>query len=111
MLCSACRLAFFVFLRSSEYVSASTKTYDKAVTLSRKDMSIRKNTIHLTIKASKTNPFCVRMTISVAAKGQSICPFWALEKYLYYFKCSKGPLYQFSNGNHLTRQALASTVR
>ena len=45
MLWSPCTLAFFGFLQSSEYVAPSTKTYDKAVTLSRKDIVMRKNTI------------------------------------------------------------------
>ena len=108
---SACTLAFFGFLRSSEHVAPSTKIYDKAVTLSRKDIVVRKNTIQVTIKASKTDLFRVGMTIFIAATGYPACPLRALEKYLYYGKCRKGPLFQFSNGNYLTRQALASTVK
>ena len=111
MLWSACTLAFFGFLRSSEYVAPSTKTYDKAVTLSRKDIVMRKNTIQVTIKASITDPFRVGMTIFITATGYPICPLQALEKYLYYCKCRKGPLFQFSNGNYLTRQVLASIVK
>ena len=111
MLWSACTLAFFGFLLSSEYVAPSTKTYDKAVTLSRKDIVMRKNTIQVTIKASKTDPFQVGMTIFIAATGYPVCPLQALEKYLYYCKCHKGPLFQFSNGNYLARQALASIVK
>ena len=111
MLWSACTLAFFGFLQSSEYIAPSIKTYDKAVTLSRKDIVMRKNTIQVTIKASKTDPFCVGMTIFIAATGYPVCPFQALEKYLYYCKCHKGPLFKFSNGNYLTRQALASIVK
>ena len=94
MLWSASTLAFFGFLRSSEYVTPSTKTYDKAVTLSQKDIAIRKHTIQVTIKASKTDPFCVGMTIFVMATGQSICPLWALKKYLYY-RVIKAPFSAF----------------
>ena len=111
MLWSACTLAFFGFLQSSEYVVPSTKTYDKAVTLSPKDIVMRKNTIQVTIKASKTDPFRVGMSIFITATGYPICPLQALEKYLYYCKCRKGPLFQFSNGHYLTRQALASIVK
>ena len=111
MLWLACMLAFFGFLRSSEYVAPSTKTYDKAVTHFREDIVIRKHTIQVAIKASKTDPFRVGMKIFVAATGQSVCPSWALKKYLYYRKCCKGPLFQLSNGNYLTRQVLASIVR
>ena len=111
MLWLACTLAFLGFLWSSEYVTLSTKTYDKAVTLSQKDIAIRKHTIQVTIKASKIDPFRVGMTIFVAAAGQSICPLWALKKYLYYRKCRKGPPFQLSNGNYLIRQVLASIVK
>ena len=45
MLWSACMLPFFGFLWTSEYVAPSTKTYDKAVALSQKDILIRKGTI------------------------------------------------------------------
>ena len=71
---------------------------------------MRKNTIQVTIKATKTDPFHVGMTIFITATGYPICPLWALEKYLYYCMCHKRPLSQFSNGNYFTRQALASIV-
>ena len=111
MLWSACTLAFFGFLRSSEYVALSAKTYDKAVTLSSKNIVMRKNTIQVTIKATKTDPFHVGMTIFIAVTGYPICHLRALEKYLYYCTCHKGPLSQFSNSNYFTRQALASIVK
>ena len=55
------------------------QTYDNAVTLSRNgtmsyQFEIKKNTLHLTIKASETGPFHAEITTFVAATGQSICP-------------------------------------
>ena len=54
---SAFTLAFFGFLRSSEYVSPSSTSFSKHHTLLYKDAKIKKRQIHLSIKASKTDPF------------------------------------------------------
>ena len=48
---SACTLAFFGFLRSSEYVSTSASNYSKDRALLHRNVLIERRRIHLTIKA------------------------------------------------------------
>ena len=49
MFWSACTLAFFGFLQSSEYVSTSASNYSKHRTLLQRDVLIKRGCIHLTI--------------------------------------------------------------
>ena len=79
---SASTLAFFGFLRSPEYVSTSTSKYSKNRTLLYQDVLIKRGRIHLTIRASKTDPFREGVTLLIAPTHHSICPVPALKRYL-----------------------------
>ena len=89
---SVCILAFFGFLRSSEYVSTSTSNYSKDRTLLH--VLIKKGRIHLTIKASKTDPFREGVTLLIGPTHHSICPVRALKRYLAKSPFPSGPLYK-----------------
>ena len=107
MLWSACCLVFFGFLRSSE----STQSFHQAPTLQFQDINVDDSSVHLTVKASKTDPFREGVTLLIASTGTSVCPVSALQRYLKYSKVSQGPLFQFSDGRFLTRTLISRTVR
>ena len=111
MLWSACFLAFFGFLHSSDNTSTSTQSFHQATTLQFQDMNLDDSTIHLTVKASKTDPFRESVTLLVASTGTSLCPVPALKHYLKYSKVSQGQLFQFSDGRFLTQTPISRTVR
>ena len=102
MFWSACTLAFFGFLQSSEYVTTSASNYSKDRTLLHQDVLIKRGHIHLTIKASKTDPFQEGVTLLIAPTHHSICPVHALKWYLAKSSFHSGPLYKHKNGKCLT---------
>ena len=61
MLWAACCLAFFGFLRCSEFTIPNQEAFDEAVHLSYRDISVdslqNPQLISMQIKQSKTNPF------------------------------------------------------
>ena len=58
------------------------------------------------IKASKTDPFRVGTTIRIAATFDALCPVGAMRNYLALSPSYPGPLFQFSDGKFLTRNAI-----
>ena len=104
MFWSAYTLAFFGFLRSSEYVSTSASNYLKHRTLLHRDVLIKRGCIYLTIKASKTDLFREGVTLLIAPTHHSICPVRALKRYLAKSPFHSGPLYKHKNGKCLTCQ-------
>ena len=59
--------------------------------------------IRVWIKASKTDPFSVGVTIYVGATGKWLCPVAAVLPYMVQRGSGGGPLFQFSDGQYLTR--------
>ena len=110
MLWSTCCLAFFGFLRSSKYTSPSTQSFCQATTLQSQDINVDVSSIHLTVKASKTDLFREGVTLLIASTGTSLCSVSALKCYLKYSKVSQGPLFQFSEGRFLTWTLISPTV-
>ena len=111
MLWAAFTLAFFAFLRSSEYVSKATTSYIPESTLLCSDISQSQQFITINIKASKTDPFREGMMLYVAKSGRSVCAVKAMYRYLRYRKKKKGPLFKFRDRTYLTRQTVTSTIR
>jgi len=62
MLWVACCLAFFGFLRVGEFTIPAKGSYNKSSHLSLSDIAVDKHDnpqlLHITIKQSKTDPFC-----------------------------------------------------
>ena len=108
---SAFTLAFFGFLRSSEYVPPSSTSFSKHHTWLYKDAKIKKRHIHLSIKASKTDPFREGVTLLIAQTSHSICPVDALKRYLSKAYHKSGPLFPFKNGTYLTRTKVTETIK
>ena len=113
MLWSAFTLAFFGFLRSSEFTSPSPSYFNSLVHLSRSDISFTTHgSLILQLKSSKTDPFRKGCFITLAPSGRSVCAVRAMLRYLdHQPPRSATPLYFFSTGQFLTRDKVTSILR
>ena len=115
MLWAAMNLCFFGFLRSGEICCPSTSTFDPTWHLCVSDVAVDSisNTrmIYVTIKASKTDPFRLGVTISVGRTDNRVCPVKALLPYLALRGSQMGPLFIFTSGQFLTRSRFVAEVR
>ena len=113
MLWSAFTLAFYGFLRSSEFTAPSATQFNPLVHLSNSDVSFNSGgclTLHL--KSSKTDPYRQGCTLLIAPSHRSVCAVRALKKYLSTRSFhSTSPLYVFQSGNYLTRVKVISILR
>ena len=110
---SAFTLAFYGFLRSSEFTSPSTTQFHPHVHLSWSDISFSSDgSLSLQLKASKTDPYRQGCSLLLAPSGRSVCAIQALRKYLALSPPTKqGPLYVFHSGLYLTRAKATSVLR
>ena len=83
---AACCLAFFGFLRVSEFTVPTQDRYDQSCHLSLGDISLdnRDNPrlLRVHIKQSKTDPFRRGVEIYLGATNDSICPLKGILPYL-----------------------------
>ena len=111
MLWAAMLLAFYGFLRVSEYTSPYVSSYNPATTLCYQDISIISSSeVSVHIKASKTDPFRSGMHISIHANHSPLCPVHAIIKYINQHTNKAGPLFMWHNGRFLTRSGLATVL-
>lgn len=86
MLWAAMNLCFFGFLRSGKICCPSETTFDPTWHLCLKDVLVdnisHTTTIYVIIKASKTDPFRLGVTIAVGRTTSQVCPVKALLPYL-----------------------------
>ena len=113
MLWSAFMLAFYGFLRSSEFTSSSKTQFNPPVHLCCNDVSFTSDgCISLHLKSSKTDPYCQGCTLLIAPSHRSVCAVRALRKYCSLHSVSGSyPLYQYNSGLYLTRANVTTTLR
>ena len=111
MFWAASALAFFGFLRSSEYTAPTVKWYHRKSTLQRSDITIERTRMVVHIKASKTDPFREGISLSTARTGSSMCPVRAIKKYCQVHPNMAGPLFRSSTGQYLTRAMMSRLVK
>ena len=109
MIWVACCLAFFGFLRSSEFtVPAQTDRFDSSTHLSPQDIAIdcrySPSKIKVRIKQSKTDPFCQGVDLYLGKTDKNVCPVRAILPYLALRGNRLGPFFMGTNGKMLTRQ-------
>ncbi|XP_065180469.1 uncharacterized protein LOC135811201 [Sycon ciliatum] len=110
MLWSAITLAYYGFLRVSEYAST-----DPRKMLTQERVCIRENTVTLAIPFSKTTQLGEGSDVTVGATNDSTCPVAAFSKYAQlrpqvagaYFRYQSGQPLRPSDMNDLLRRALA----
>ena len=114
MMWAACSLAFFGFLRCSEFTVPSQEEYSPTVHLSLQDISINSREsptwIQVRIKQSKTDPFRQGCTLCLGKTGKDICPISAILPYLAKRGGRTGPLFILADGTYLTRGRFAAAL-
>ena len=81
MLWSAFTMAFYGFLRSSEFTAPSTTQFNPLVHLCLTDVPFTaEGSLQLNLKSSKTDPY--RCLLLIAPSQRSVCAIRALRKYL-----------------------------
>jgi len=106
---AACCLAFFGFLRVSEFTIPNDTAYDSECHLSPSDVAVdnrdHPQLLKVTIKQSKTDPFRKGVDLYLGATDGRLCPVKALLPYLAIRpEHSNSPIFIFKDGRPLTRQ-------
>ena len=115
MLQAAMRLAFYGFLRSSEFCAPSDTHFDPLCHLTSGDVvfHLRQGKFHhlqVNIKQSKTDPCRSGQTIYIGATNNQFCPVSSLYSYLSLRPSSRAPLFTFLSGAYLTCASLVTHV-
>ena len=96
MLWAACCVAYFGFLRSSEFTVQRQGRYDSSIHLSLSNIALDNRSslsvVLIRLKQSKTDPFRQGVYIYLGKTGQSICPVSAMVQYLAMRRRAQGPL-------------------
>ena len=114
MIWVACCLAFFGFLRVSEFTVPAQGQYDDTTHLSIADVSIDNRDfpelLQVRIKQSKTDPFRQGVNIYLGKTGNNICPIRGIVPYLAQRGSCPGPLFVFQDGRMLTRHLFSTAI-
>ena len=114
MMWAACCLAFFGFLRSSEFTVPSQEAFDKDIHLLSTDLAIdnKANPQLLTvkIKQSKTGPFRQGVTLGLGRTASTICQITAILPFLAMRGDQPGPLFILRDGRMLTRKIFSTSL-
>ena len=109
---AAFTLAFYGFLRASEYTSPTHRHYDQSRHLLCQDITLNHNSMKVHIKASKTDQYRQSAVVLISRTGTSTCPLNPMDKFLKQSNCRKSsPLFTFRNGKYLTRQDVSSMTK
>ena len=112
MLWTAATMCFFGFLKVGEIVAPPGSGFDPNIHLSVGDVSVDSRSaptyLAVNIKASKTDQFCQGVTVYLGRTHNRICPVAATLNYLVVRGTSKGPLFIFRDGTHLTYATISS---
>lgn len=109
---AAFTLAFYGFLRASEYTSPTHHHYDHRRTLLRKDITLTNTSMKVYIKASKTDQYRQTAVVLIGKTGTSTCPINAMRKFLQQSESHRHlPLFTFHNGKYLTRRDVSALTK
>eukprot|EP00794_Sanderia_malayensis_P012898 gene12898-biopygen10284 len=114
MLWAAMCLAFFGFLRISEFTSG--QRFDKHCHLSHSDIKLLPNAqqpthLRMDVKSSKIDPFRQGVSLVIGATNNSLCAVKALQCYLELSPFTSGPLFRYRSGQPLSRDTFTKDVR
>ena len=113
MLSAAFTLAFYGFLRVSEFTSPSHKRFNPHIHPTTSDISWSKNYFYYKLKRSKTDQLHRGQTIYLPHSRRPTCPYTAMKIYLKRSRATKhpSPLFIFSNGTPLNRRSCLEHLR
>ena len=114
MLWAACLLAFFGFLRCSEFTISTQHSHETTKHLSSGDISVdsheKPTVMAVRIKASKTDQFGKGVTLYLGRGQAALCPVTAILQYLAIRPQSTGPMFIFQDNRPLTKESFISHV-
>ena len=112
---AASTLAYFGFLRSSEFTVSSLSAFNPLVHLSISNIAVDSHVspscLQLNIKASKTDPFRKGCCLYIGMGRPPLCALSALIQYLPLRGQSPGPLFLLSSGQPLSRALLTRWLK
>ena len=115
MMWAVCCIAFFGFLRCSEFTVPNHDSYDPDANLSYDDVAVDNRTcptlLTLKLKQSKTDPFRAGVTLTLGKTDKEVCPVTALMPYLAIRGPQKGPLFITETHNYLTQPIFRSLLK
>ena len=115
MFWAACNLAYFGFLRSSEFTVPNLASFSKESHLSLADIAIDSyespSCLRLHLKASKTDPFRKGCFIHIGKGNFPLCAIHSLMTYLNDRGDKEGPLFLYQDGRSLSRASLTDWLR
>ena len=115
MLWAAALLCFFGFLRAGEVTVPSDTAYDEGAHLKFADVAVDSNidpqVIKVRIKASKTDPFCLGVDISLGKTQKELCLIAAILPYLLQRGSGPVPSFKFADGKPLIRPRFVTKIR
>ena len=109
---AAFTLAFYGFLRASEYTSPTPTHFIRQLHLLRENVTVHKDAMEILIKGSKTDQFRKSTTLHLPTLGTATCPVRAMKKFLERSRNrSTLPLFTFHNGTFLTRRDVSTMTK
>ena len=108
-------MCFLGFLWAEEVCTPTGTSFDPSWHLCVGDLALDSHTtptkLFITIKASKTDPFCHGTTVTHGITGQQLCLITAILTYVALGGAQAGPLFHFQDGSFLTRGTFVTGVR
>jgi hypothetical protein len=113
MLSAAFTLAFYGFLRVSEFTSPSHKHFNPHIHPTTTDISWSKNHFHYRLKRSKTDQLHHGQTLYLPRSSGPTCPYSAMKTYLKHSRATRrpSPLFVFSDSTPLNRSSCLKHLR
>jgi len=109
MIWAAFTLAFFAFLRCSEFTPPEVHSFSSKFNLTKVCITFCSSLrlacpqrLLVTLKSSKTDSFRAGQSLIVARCPSLLCPVSAMQQYLLLAKPRLGPLFYFRSGRYLT---------
>ena len=116
MIWAAFTLAFFAFLRCSEFTYPGVHCFSSKFNLTMECVTFFPSLacpqrLLVTLKSSKTDSFRAGQSLIVARCPSLLCPVTAMQQYFLLAKPRSGPLFYFQSGRYLTRSSVTHLLR
>ena len=116
MIWAAFNLAFFTFLRYSEFTYDRVRKFNQHFDLCTDCMAFHPNlanpqrmTVHL--KSSKIDISRQGQSLAIAGTSSTLCAVAAMQKYFLLARPQQGPLFYFQSGSYLTRGVVSKLLK
>ncbi|XP_078344470.1 uncharacterized protein LOC144630064 [Oculina patagonica] len=116
MVWAAFTLAFFAFLRCSEFTYQGVRRFNSRFDLTTDCITFSPSLacpqrIVVLLKSSKTDVYRQGQSLSIARCSSLLCPVSAMQQYFLLAQPRPGPLFYFQSGSLLTRSSVTKLLR